>query len=45
MPEAVTAASFANSRGAVGTEAAMISTKFENVILYPKAFSDASKNV
>ena len=45
MPEAVTAASFANSRGAVGKEAAIIETSFEKVILYPKAFSDASKNV
>ncbi len=44
MPEAVTAKLFAKVRGAVGTEAARIETKFETV-LSPKALTDVVTNL
>jgi hypothetical protein len=45
MPDAVTVASLAKARGAVGTEAAMIETSFEKFVLSPKAFIDFVTNL
>jgi hypothetical protein len=45
VPDAVTAGLLANVWAAVGTEAALIETSLEKLVLYPNAFLDSTLNL